>query len=171
MGMQGNDKKAIASLEILKGLSAPELDSLHGIARRVRFAAGEVIMKEGELGDVMYFFIDGEVNVSKELTLKVGHGSFSQVEKSMLKLKPGPAGVFGDMAMFGSEPRSATITASGTCVLYEIKRSDFSLLCDTNPQLGVKLLRRISGLLCDRLRKTNGDVLKLSTALSLALSK
>ena len=171
MGSQANDKKAIASLDILKGLGAAELEAILKIARRVRSASGEVIMREGDLGDVMYFFIEGEVNVSKELTLKVGRDSFSQAEKSMIKLKPGPAGVFGDMAMFGSEPRSATITASGNCVLYEIKRSDFESLCDSNPALGVKMLRRIAGLLCDRLRKSNGDVLKLSTALSLALSK
>lgn len=171
MGGQSNDKKAIASLDILADLGSTELDAILRIARRVRFASGEVIMREGELGDAMYLFVEGEVNVSKELTLKVGRDSFSQAEKSMTKLKSGPSGVFGDMAMFGSEPRSATITASGNCVLYEIKRSDFESLCDSNPALGVKLLRRIAGLLCDRLRKSNGDVLKLSTALSLALSK
>ncbi len=171
MPKASNDRRTIASLDALKGLSAQELDAILKIARRVRFASGEVIMREGELGDAMYLFVEGEVKVSKELTLKVGRDSFSQAEKSMITLKPGPAGVFGDMAMFGSEPRSATITACGDCVLYEIRRSDFEILCDANPVLGVKLLKRIAVLLCDRLRKSNGDVLKLSTALSLALSK
>jgi CRP-like cAMP-binding protein len=169
--VNASELKSLSSLGILSGLSRSQLDSVLAICCRVKFASGEVIMKEGELGDTMYFFVEGQVKVTKELTLKVGRAAFSQADKSMVTIKPGPSGVFGDMAMFGDEPRSATITAVGECVLYEIKRDLFTGLCERDPELGVRLLRRVASVLCERIRKGNSDVLKLSTALSLALSK
>ncbi len=169
--MKASEIKAFQAMQVLSDLSAAEKETVMAISRRVNFRHGEVIMREGEIGDSMYFFIEGEVKVSKELTLKVGRGAFSQAEKSMLSLKPGPSGLFGDMAMFGDEPRSATITASSDCVLFAISRESFTELCVKEPGLGVKLLHRIALVLCERLRKSNSDVLKLSTALSLALSK
>jgi CRP/FNR family transcriptional regulator, cyclic AMP receptor protein len=165
------DLKVLSAMDLLASLDKKEIERFAGIGKRVAFKAKDVIMREGEPGDSMYFFIEGEVDVTKELTLKVGRGSFSQAEKSMVKLRPGNFGVFGDMAMFGDEPRSATITAAADCVLYEVKRADFQRLCAADPALGVKLLERLASVVCARLRKGNADILKLSTALSIALSK
>lgn len=89
----------------------------------------------------------------------------------MVKLKAEHVSFFGDMAMFQDEPRSATITASKDCVLYKITREDFTRFCDEYPALGVKILRRIAQTMSSRVRKGNEDVLKLTTALSIALSK
>ena len=88
-----------------------------------------------------------------------------------MTLKSDEVSFFGDMAMFETEPRSATITAGTDCVLYEIHRQDFTDLCDQHPVLGVRILRRMAVTLCRRIRRGNEDVLKLSTALSIALTK
>lgn len=68
-------KEGIESLKnvaILSDLSEHELDYVLAITKKVEFPAGEVIMSEGETGSTMYFFVDGEVLVSKNLTLKIG---------------------------------------------------------------------------------------------------
>ena len=57
---------------ILSGLSEEELEHVFKISHRVEVNAGTVIMREGEPGESMFFFAEGEVNVSKSLTLKVG---------------------------------------------------------------------------------------------------
>lgn len=171
MSIALTEKRQFAALDLFADLSANEVEAVGDISKRVHFKGGEVIMREGETGDSMYLFIDGQVNVSKELTIKIGKAGFSQAEKSMVKLKAGSSGIFGDMAMFGDEPRSASITADSDCVLYQIKRGDFEALCLARPELGVKVLKRIAAVLCSRLRSGNADVLKLSTALSIALSK
>jgi CRP/FNR family cyclic AMP-dependent transcriptional regulator len=75
------------------------------------------------------------------------------------------------MAMFENDVRSATLTASTDCVLYEIKRDDFERLTQQNCALGYKLVRKIAEVLCNRVRQGNQDILKLTTALSIALSK
>jgi CRP-like cAMP-binding protein len=158
-------------IEMLAEFTDPEVESIRRIAREVRVPAGEVIMREGEVGDSMYLFAEGQVLVTKNLTLKTGKRGFSQAEKSMVRLDARYVSFFGDMAMFEKDVRSATITASTDCLLYEIKREDFERVTEENCALGYKLIRKIATVLCHRVRQGNQDILKLTTALRIALSK
>jgi len=151
----------LAKVGILAGLGEKELEKVLAISKRVEFKAGETIMHEGEQGESLYFFVEGEL----------GDRDFATAEKSMTKLSAERVSVFGEMAVFGPEPRSATITASSDCVLYSVNREDFSTLCDEECRIGLSIVRRIAAVLCTRVRKGNEDVLKLSTALSIALSR
>ncbi len=172
--MASSKKKSMTVLKkiaILSDLTEDELKIVWDIALEVEIQKGNILMSEGDFGDSMYFFVEGEVNVSKNLTLKVGKKAFSHTDKSMVKLRAEHVSFFGDMAMFQSEPRSATITANTKCILYEVKRDNFTEICNSHPIMGVKILRRISETLCGRVRKGNDDVLKLTAALSLALSR
>jgi CRP-like cAMP-binding protein len=171
MATSEKETALLRGIGILKDLREDEVDKVIAVAKRVAVKAGGAIMREGEQGETMYLFIKGEVDVTKNLTLKLGERDFAKTEKSMNKLSSERASVFGEMAMFGPEPRSATITASSDCVLYEINRNDFLALCDENPRIGLSIIRRIASVLCSRVRKGNEDVLKLSTALSIALSR
>jgi CRP-like cAMP-binding protein len=168
---KGKAQRALGGISILSDLSERELDEVFGICKIVEARSGDVVMKEGDEGDSMYLFASGEVDVSKNLTMKIGHQGFGQVEKSMTKLKAEHVSVFGEMALFEKEPRSATVTASTDCVLYEVHREAFAALCERECALALKILKRIAVILCRRVRKGNEDVLKLSTALSIALSK
>ena len=168
------EKSSLARLkkiQMLAGFSEIEVAALSRIAREVKVPAGQVIMREGEIGDSMYLFGEGQVMVTKNLTLKTGKQGFSQAEKSMVRLDARYVSFFGDMAMFENDVRSATLTASTDCLLYEIKRDDFERLTQQNSALGYKLVRRIAEVLCHRVRQGNQDILKLTTALSIALSK
>jgi len=158
-------------IAMLADFSDAEVEALGRIAREVKVPAGQVIMREGEVGDSMYLFGEGQVMVTKNLTLKTGKQGFSQAEKSMVRLDARYVSFFGDMAMFENDVRSATLTASTDCLLYEIKRDDFERLTLQNSALGYKLVRKIAEVLCHRVRQGNQDILKLTTALSIALSK
>ncbi len=168
---RAREKDFLKSVGILSDLTAEEQDRLWQIVKRVNVPKGVVIMREGELGDTMYLLADGEVEVTQKLTLKLGRQGFGQAEKSVVKLNARTVSFFGDMALFENEPRSATITASTDCLLYEISRDGFEKLSESYPKLGCKIIRRIATVLCQRVRRGNQDVLKLTTALSLALSK
>jgi CRP/FNR family transcriptional regulator, cyclic AMP receptor protein len=166
-----NGVEGLKKVAILSDLNNKELEYILSISKKIEVPANDIIMTEGEVGSTMYFFVKGEVKVSKNLTLKIGKKGFGSAEKSMVKLKAEHVSFFGDMAMFQDEPRSATITASMDCNLYEITRDSFTKFCIDFPEQGVKVLQRIASTMAGRVRKGNEDILKLTTALSLALSK
>ena len=168
---KADETALLRKVGILADLTDDDLRKVLLISQRVVFKSGETIMREGEEGESMYFFVEGEVDVTKNLTLKLGDRDFATAEKSMNKLSASFVSVFGEMSVFGPEPRSATITASSDCVLYSVKRAEFTKLCDDDPRIGLSIVRHITAMLCSRVRKGNEDVLKLSTALSLALSR
>jgi len=165
------EKKYLSQIKLLQDLTGKELDEFCSILKPVGVPKDTLIMKEGEVGDSMFLFADGEVVVTKNLTLKLGKRGFSNAEKSMVKLNSKTVPFFGEMAIFENDMRSATITASTDCLLYEIKRDDFDNICKKNKTLGYKIIRKIAVTLCKHLRKGNQDILKLTTALSIALSK
>jgi CRP/FNR family transcriptional regulator, cyclic AMP receptor protein len=171
MAKKTDEISLLRKVGILADLSDADLEKLLAICQRAAFKAGETIMHEGEQGESMYFFVEGEVDVTKNLTLKLGDRDFATAEKSMNKLSASKVSVFGEMAVFGPEPRSATITASSDCVLYRVNRDRFTKFCDDECKAGLAIVRRIAAVVCARVRKGNEDVLKLSTALSIALSR
>jgi len=140
------------------------------ISQETRFVKGETITQEGEQGDSMFILIDGNVEVSKTLTMKLEQGDFAEREKILTRAKAEDNLVFGEIAMIDRENRSASVVTTTECILLEIKREDFLALLDKRSEMGVKVLRRLAELLATRLRESSQDVIELTTALSVALA-
>ena len=171
MSARSDERKRLAEKGFLAGLEGGDIDEVLKAARRIECEAGKAVMREGDSGDAMYLLAAGEVEVTKNLTLKLGLRDFARADKSMTRITAERAPVFGEMALLATEPRSATVTAATPCVLYEIESGAFKAICEGNPRLGAELLRRIARILSARVRKGNEEILKLSTALSIALSR
>ena len=131
------------------------------------FSAEAVIIQEGEPGDSLFIMATGEVEITKQLTLVLDEDT--PKDRVMIRLKAENGVYFGEMALLESETRSATVTASTDCSLLELHQKDFLELIGQNPAMGVKLLLRLAQLLSRHLRKTNQDVIKLTTALAVSL--
>ena len=131
------------------------------------FFAGSVIIQEGESGDSMYIMVRGEVEITKQLTLVLDEDT--PKERVMIRLKAEDGVYFGEMSLLEDAPRSATVTASSDCLLLELFQKDFLELIQQDPNMGIKLLLRLAQLLSRHLRKTNQDVVKLTTALAISL--
>jgi len=165
------DEKFLQKIPILQDLDEGELRSFLGIARRVQFPRGKMILKEGEVGDTMYIIAAGTVEVSKTLVRKLAREDFRDRDKILTKLSAEDHAIFGEVALFEQNKRTATVVALTDCSLLEISKSDFLRLAEQNPRIGYKITRNIAQLLCSRLRKTDEDTIKLTTALSMALSR
>jgi len=163
-----NDLDFFHKVPLLEGLTKNEVKLFYGIAKKTFVKEGTYIMKEGGLDDSMYLFYDGEVEVLTALMMKLAEG-FEEKNKSMVKLNADFVNFFGEMSLLEDAPRSATIIASTDCILYEIGKEDFHELCTLYPSIGYSILLRISEVLCSRIRKSNNDIMKLTTALSIAL--
>lgn len=164
--------RILAASSLFQGLSAPQLSCVAGLAKVVHFEKGETIIKEGETGDAMFILTHGRVGVSRTVTLSLSRTHAGEAEKSFVELDSVNHPAFGEMALLEEDSlRGATVTALSDVELMEIAQLDFFKLCEAEPLLGYRVLRNMASQLSTRLRRTNQDVLKLSSALSLALSR
>ncbi|MBW2090808.1 MAG: cyclic nucleotide-binding domain-containing protein, partial [Deltaproteobacteria bacterium] len=147
-----------------------EIKAVAQLLTRREFKADETIMEEGAGGETMYILRSGEVMVSKALTMRFGEDDYRKTEKAMSKLHAKDHAVFGEMALITEDERSASVTAATDCTLYEIVHEDFLDLARNNTELGFKVMYRLAKILSQRLKKTNEDLIRLTTALSIALS-
>lgn len=160
----------LKDMVLFEGLAKEEITKFIEITQEVFFSQGEIIIKENEAGDTMFIILEGIVEVSKSLALKLGNHVFSENEKILNHLSADNHVVFGEVALFEQFPRTASITAATDVHFYKVKRGDFHKFAHENPAIGYKITRNIARILCYRLRKTNEDVIKLATTLGIALS-
>ena len=85
---------------LFEGLSDEELQKLMDMAEPVSLRAGDVLMRQGELGDAAYVVIKGEFEIQK------------QSGQSVIKIDVRDAGdVVGEMALLSRATRTATVVA------------------------------------------------------------
>jgi CRP/FNR family cyclic AMP-dependent transcriptional regulator len=165
------DEKFLQAIPILQDLDEEELRQVLKIARPVQFPRGKVILKEGQTGETMYIITEGTVEVSKTLVMLRGREDRQDRDKILTKLSAQDHAIFGEVALFEQSKRTATVVALTDCRMLEISKSDFLRLAEENPRIGYKITHNIVKLLCSRLRKTDEETIKLTTALSIALSR
>ncbi len=122
------------------------------------FAAGQSIIREGEISDIMYVLVDGAVTVS--------------LDGADLCVMDDPGDVFGEFGAVTGELRSATVTARNEVACFTVRAQ---LACENTRQensLFNRLLQQaIIKLLLARLRKSNEERVELRKALNVAESK
>ena len=85
---------------------------------RAHFEAGEVIVRQGDPGDLMYVMIDGEVEVVQQQAEGGEHVVATLTQGAW----------FGEMALFNEEPRSATVRTLTTVNVLSMDRRAFQTL-------------------------------------------
>jgi len=152
---------------LFQDLEGNEIQQVLNRTASREFSAGAAILQEGETGDSLFIMCHGEVEITKALTLVLDEDT--PKEKVMIRLKAEDGVCFGEMALLENEARSATVTARTDCSLLELNQQEFLALIRDHPQMGLKILLRLAQLLSRHLRKSNQDVIKLTTALAIAL--
>ncbi|GIX06604.1 MAG: cyclic nucleotide-binding protein [Candidatus Poribacteria bacterium] len=156
---------------IFAGLSDEQLDRIGQITTRRPFAAGEVIIRDGEEGDTMYLLLSGSVRVTKNLFIKTARG-IGEAEKEIIVLPAEWNPYFGELALF--DPRSirtANVIGQEPGELGVIRNVDFIALADADHDLGYPVLKNVLQKQVEVIRKANENILNLTTALSFALSR
>jgi len=161
------DAAFLRGINLFQDLKDDELEQMLGLTQTRKFPAGAVIIQEGETGDSLFIMLSGEVEITKQLTLILEEDT--PKERVMIRLKAEDGVYFGEMTLLENEVRSATVTALTDCVLLELHQKDFLDLIHRRSAMGVKLLLRLAQVLSAHLRKTNQDVVKLTTALAISL--
>jgi signal transduction histidine kinase len=136
----------LESNKLFCDLGPADLERLRGVTRELTFAANQVIFKEGDAGDGIFFVKDGMVQISAV----AGYGD----SKVLSRIPPGE--LFGEMAVLDNQPRSASVMAEEPTTVYFISRTDMQMLLDRTPRLAGALAREI----IRRFRQFNREVLE-----------
>ena len=136
----------------------------------------EVVIQDGDEADTFYLLLEGEVEVTKVMVMRMSRQEVDQTDKSLIQLKAEahpefgkPA--FGEMALFTARSRrSATVTTTAPSTLGVVHHEEFIALCESDPEIGYRVCRNIAGVLSSRLGQANQDILNLTTALSFVLT-
>lgn len=106
----------------------------------MKVAAGTVLFREGEPGEVMYLVREGRIGVSRR------HGGGDETLAEL-----GPGAILGEMSLLDRKPRSATATVLEDADLSVIDNVAWEHVCASLPAW----LSAIVRVVVDRLRETN----------------
>jgi len=120
---------AVDSNDLLRPLSREERQRLAESARLVRFAEGEVVVREGDTTSSMFLIASGLAGVSVHPDSGASRGVGTL----------GPGAAFGEISLLTGEPRLATVRALTGVELVEIDKSTFAPVLEANPSLVEKL--------------------------------
>ena len=112
------------------------------------FRAGEVIVKQGDIGDCMYVIQSGTAEVIQARDGKETHVA-----------NLGARDVFGEMSIFQKEARSATVRAITDVRAITVDRRIFLRRVHEDPSFVFAILQKMS----QRIRDTNAELSKMQT--------
>jgi CRP/FNR family cyclic AMP-dependent transcriptional regulator len=167
--MDKANREFLRKINIFKDLDDAGLDKISSLFSEEKFKKGEHIIHEGDHSDSMYILYKGMVGITVNIFLKMTKGGFEEKEKTLIKLSPSEFSVFGEMALLEHDIRTATVTALSECEMYKLTGDDFTKFAREYPAYGFSIAVNIAKMISSRLRRTNKDIAKLTTALSIAL--
>lgn len=130
---------ALTNVALFAGLDPEALESLEAFTFRRTFRPGELIVEEGRTGNGLYVVLSGRVEVVKGLD-----GGRPQVVAAL-----GPGEPFGEMALLGEWPRSASVRAVEETECLGMDRWAFLAHLQREPRLAIKMLQIMARRLAD----------------------
>ena len=127
------DLQLLKCITMLTRISDEHLKLLAYVSQRIRFEKGETILREGETGEDAFIICHGKAGVFKDIK-----GQSVQINT----LAEGD--VFGELAVIGNCPRSATIVAETDMEVLRIVKEVFLNLMAQHPQeVGLRVMQAI----------------------------
>ena len=149
--------KLLANVGLFSDFSVKQLEAVSLVARKKTLQRREELFHKGDHGGEVYVVASGKL---KALTTSA---EGDDVVFSIL----GPGEVFGEVALLGATPRTATVSAIEDCRLLVIDRRDFMSFLRTNHEVSVKLLS-VLAMRLKRVSELVEDTLFLNLPLRLA---
>jgi len=137
-------------LPLLRDFTADEIERLRIWLEPVSWPAGHVIFRHGDSGSSLYLVTRGRASVH------LGH------DHEGIRLVTFAAGaIFGELALLDPGPRSATVTADEDLTGFGLSEASFTVLCQKQPDIAIKLLSALGRELSVRIRYANMTIQQL----------
>ena len=139
----------LADQPLLTGLSSAEISDLELVMTKLNLAAGDVLCREGDPADDIYFVSSGALRAEVA-------SSDGGPPKRLLTMGPGTA--LGEIALVDGGPRSATVVADEPSSVRSLAFSALAELGSLHPGLETNLYRNLGRLLAWRLRRATDQI-------------
>jgi CRP-like cAMP-binding protein len=142
MATTGEETVALLShVPVFSALAPEDLRRVAEVAVPRSFKAGEVVFREGDDSDICYVVRSGHARAVR-----------SHIDGRTIALASfGPGDIFGELAMFDDEKRSATVEAVDDVEAVALLGSDMRRLVRLHPDIAARLLTALTR----RLRAAN----------------
>ena len=128
------DKTCLELMNLTKNLKvfeniarSIEHQNICGTLTLANFKPNDIIIKQGDIGDCLYYILHGLVSIQLSIQIDTGIQDKNQivnVEKNIGELKDGD--VFGDLALLYNIPRTTSIIALTDTSLIKIEKTPFN---------------------------------------------
>lgn len=140
--------------DIFYGLTPSQLERIAVLCREKRFNTGDLIFEENSVGDELYVIVQGEVDIQVDPSLVADANTQPTRPVTITTLRRGQS--FGEIALVDEGLRSARARcAANNTILLAISRDGLIGLCDTDPQLGYRLMNNLAADLAFKIRSTD----------------
>jgi CRP/FNR family transcriptional regulator, cyclic AMP receptor protein len=102
-------------------------------SERLTFQPGQLLMKQGDMGDAAYVIMDGKVDI----IIDTPGGPLKVAEL-------GKNAFVGEMAILCDVPRTASVAATEACTTLKISKDLFFRLVTEFPQMSVEIMRELA---------------------------
>lgn len=119
----------LSRVPLLAGLDRKDLLEVSRLADEVDLPEGRVVARQGASGDEFFVIIEGTVRIDRDgqHLRDVGAGEF-----------------FGELALLGKVPRTATATCATACRLLVVGHREFNALMAGFPSIQGALLQAVA---------------------------
>ena len=165
-------KNNLNTFPFFVGLSNKEIELFTSNMMMIDFKKDENILTEGVEGHSLLFVLEGEITISKALTLITNKmDENDNREKTLTKLSSKDIKIMlGEIALFSPDKkRNATVIAIKDCKVAKLDFDKIFEICNNDSELGYKIMRNLSEITAKNLIDANHKVLKLTTAFSLLI--
>lgn len=142
-------------MPIFGGLSDAELDKIVSLSTRVQAAAGDLIVRQGELANELFVVLQGRVEVLFD-------ADGEDREQVLSHLSVGDC--FGEMALIDIQPRSASVRALEDSVFFCLANRAFRSLIDWNLKTYTLIILNLAREISRRLRRADAVLVEFACA-------
>jgi CRP-like cAMP-binding protein len=165
---ESNEDSGLIFIErshLFKTLGEDDSKKLLASGRRVRFAPGDVIMREGEEGQTFYLLKSGRVEVTT--TTRVPNSSEEDgepeatedgVERKVVLATLSPGAFFGEVAVLTGKTRTADVTALDDVETIQFEREVIEALFEEYPRVRELLQAVVIGRARDTITKLRDTI-------------
>ena len=129
----------LREVPLFSEMDEQEVADIRAIMQEMKFRAGQVIIREGEMGDLFYVITEGHA----EILIRDADGA------ELILHEAGPGDFFGELSMLTNEPRSARIRAVDAVTTLALERDDFFEFLRTHPHAAIDVMVELGGRLRD----------------------